>query len=85
MLGAVIAREAMGGGGEVAELRIAMWQLSVELLVRAPMGMRRRFEGEARWIVEGARALLDGEGGGEGGLDEGLEEVVQGLEMLGFG
>lgn len=83
-LGAATGMLAMGGGGQVAELRIALWQLSVELLVRAPMGMRRRYGGEARGIVEGARALLDREGGGEGGLDEGLEEVMQGLEMLGF-
>lgn len=82
-LGAATESSSMGGR-QGRELRIAVWQLSVELLVRAPAGMRRRYGGEARRIVEAARGLLDREDGGERDVDEGLEEVMQGLEMLGF-
>lgn len=67
-------------GGQFVELRIAVWQLSVELLGRAPMGVRRRYGGDARRIVDAARALVDG----EVDLDLGLDEVLQGLEALGF-
>ena len=75
---------AYGEGQDMKELRVAVWQLDVELLVRAPMGMRRRYGGEARRILEAARRLLAEEGGREGDLRVGLEEVVQGLEALGF-
>lgn len=82
-LGAATACSA-APGGQVQELTIAVWQLGVELLVRAPMGLRRRYGGEARRIVEAARGLLGREERGEADVDEGLEEVVQGLEVLGF-
>lgn len=80
------------------DLRIAIAQLAVELLVRAPKGARRRNLASARELLESMRALGRSSGQGKGnagrkpreGLQmgsearEGLEEVLLGLEEFGI-
>ena len=77
------ATSALAHNEEMKELRTAVWQLSVEILVRAPTGMRRRYGGEARKIWKLARSSAE-EARGEGDVDQGVDEVLQGLEGLGF-
>ena len=64
------------------DFRIALAQLSVELLSRAPRGIRRRYVGAANHILAFSRAALKTAVGGD--TWEGLEEVVHGLEGLGI-
>lgn len=64
------------------DFRIALAQLSVELLSRAPKGVRRRYLGAAKHILAFSRGAL--KTAVEGNTREGLEEVVYGLEELGI-
>ena len=67
------------------ELGIAICQLAVELLVRAPRSIRNRKRNAATEMRTYADALLANMDGGEsGGVRDGLEEVVQGLDGLKF-
>ena len=67
------------------ELGIAICQLAVELLVRAPRGIRNRKRNAVTEMRKYADALLANMDGGEsGGVRDGLEEVVQGLDGLKF-
>lgn len=63
------------------ELPIAISQLAVELLVRAPPGLRKKYHLPAQRLLTAARAQLGkGDLGGED--RDGLEEVVEGLVSL---
>lgn len=64
------------------DLRIALAQLAVELLTRAPRNVRRRWMGAAAPVLAMARALV-GRGDVQPGVREGAREVVQGMEALG--
>lgn len=64
------------------ELGIAICQLAVELLVRAPRGIRNRRRDTVADLRRCVAGLLTTEGSGE--IRDGLEEVIQGLESLGF-
>lgn len=66
----------------VLDLRIAIAQLAVEVLTKAPKGVRRRHLGPAREVLRFSREAL--EAGVGGGAKEGLEEVILGLEELGI-
>lgn len=67
------------------ELGIAICQLAVELLVRAPRGVRNRKRNAVTEMRKYADALLAKMDGAEsGGVRDGLEEVVQGLDGLKF-
>ena len=67
------------------ELGIAICQLAVELLVRAPRGVRNRKGNAVTEMRKYADALLVKMDGSEsGGVRDGLEEVVQGLDGLKF-
>ena len=66
------------------ELGIAVCQLAVELLVRAPRGIRNRRRDAVVEMRKHAEALLAKANGVSGGVRDGLEEVVQGLDSLGF-
>ncbi|MCJ1364914.1 hypothetical protein MMC16_004031 [Acarospora aff. strigata] len=61
------------------ELRIGAWQLAVELLDRAPVVVRRKYEKEARRMMEMANGLLKLERNEDGENAEGLREVVDGV------
>ncbi len=65
------------------ELKIALGQLAIELLTRAPRNVRRRWMGAATDMLATARLVWQGEDV-EGGLRDGAEEVVTGLESLGI-
>lgn len=65
------------------ELGVAICQLAVELMVRAPRGVRNRRLDAVVELRRYAAALLT-EGGVSGGVRDGLEEVVQGLNSLSF-
>ena len=67
------------------DLGIAVCQLAVELLIRAPRGVRNRKRNAVTEMRKYADALLAKIDGGEsGGVRDGLEEVVQGLDGLKF-
>ena len=71
------------------ELGVAISQLAVELMVRAPRNTRNRKRdavAELRKYAEALLAKMDGVSGGGGGgeVRDGLEEVVQGLDGLKF-
>lgn len=67
------------------ELGIAICQLAVELLVRAPRGVRNRKRNAVTGMRKYANALLAKVDGAESaGVRDGLEEVVQGLDGLRF-
>ena len=63
------------------ELPIAVSQLAVELMIRAPRGIRKKHRSSALELLAGAKKLL-----GRQDVDredrDGLEEVVQGLQSL---
>lgn len=63
------------------DLRIAVAQLAVELLVRAPRGLRKRYVTAINSLLEWSRDML-GKEWVESEDKEGLEEVLQGLEDL---
>lgn len=67
----------------VLDLRIAVAQLAVELLVKAPRGVRRRYMPAAEEMLDFSRRVLKSGVGGD--AREGLEEVVLGLEGLDVG
>lgn len=66
------------------ELGIAVCQLAVELMVRAPRGIRNRRRDAVVELRRYAAVLLTDEDGVSGGVRDGLEEVVQGLDSLSF-
>ena len=66
------------------ELGVAICQLAVELMVRAPRGIRKRRRDAVVEVQKYAEALLAKVDGVSGGAREGLEEVVQGLDSLSF-
>ena len=66
------------------ELGIAICQLAVELMVRAPRGIRKRSRDTAMELRHNAGALLAKVDRVKGGDKDGLEEVVQGLDDLTF-
>ena len=65
------------------ELPIALSQLAVELLIRAPVGLRREFRVQAQGLLRTATILI-GEDSVKGEDRDGLEEVVEGLKSVGF-
>ncbi|CAD6568995.1 MAG: hypothetical protein ASARMPRED_002264 [Alectoria sarmentosa] len=66
------------------ELGVAICQLAVELMVRAPRGIRNRRKDAVVELRRYAAVLLADEDGVSGGVRDGLEEVVQGLDSLSF-
>ncbi|CAD6565633.1 MAG: hypothetical protein ASARMPREDX12_006701 [Alectoria sarmentosa] len=66
------------------ELGVAICQLAVELMVRAPRGIRNRRKDAVVELRRYAAVLLTDEDGVSGGVRDGLEEVVQGLDSLSF-
>ncbi|KAI9782367.1 MAG: hypothetical protein M1839_005240 [Geoglossum umbratile] len=74
---------ALPSGDSREELQLSLFQLAVELLTRAPRGLRKRFVREVGVIGERARGMLV-EAGGEG-LRDGALEVLEGLEGLSVG
>ena len=66
------------------ELGVAICQLAVELLVRAPRGIRNRRRDAVVELRRYAAGLLTNEGVVSGDIRDGLEEVVQGLDGLNF-
>lgn len=66
------------------DLGVAMCQLAVELMVRAPRGIRNRRRDAVAELRRYAVVLLTEEGGVSRGVRDGLEEVVQGLDSLSF-
>ncbi|KAI9880191.1 MAG: hypothetical protein M1830_004777 [Pleopsidium flavum] len=65
---------------EELDLRIGSWQLSVELLTRAPTPMRGKYVKEAQKIIDLARDRLDRRD--DERLREGLSEVIDGIVEL---
>ena len=63
---------------------VATCQLAVELLVRAPRGIRNRRRDAVVELRRYAAELLTKEGIVNGEVRDGLEEVIQGLDSLGF-
>ncbi|KAH0544933.1 hypothetical protein FGG08_001013 [Glutinoglossum americanum] len=72
--------ESDAGSSSEEELQLSLFQFATEILSRAPVGLRRRFAGEARVIAVRARGMI-----GEEGLKDGAVEVLEGLEGLGIG
>ena len=66
------------------ELGVAICQLAVELMVRAPRGIRNRRRDAVVELRRFAAGLLTNEGVVSGDVRDGLEEVVQGLDSLSF-
>ena len=66
------------------ELGVAISQLAVELMVRAPRGIRNRRRDTVVELLKSAEALLAKRDGVSGGVRDGLEEVVQGLGGVSF-
>lgn len=66
------------------ELGVAISQLAVELMVRAPRGVRIRRRDAVLELRKYAEALLTKEDDVKGGVRDGLEEVVEGLDSLSF-
>ena len=66
------------------ELGVAISQLAVELLVKAPRNVRNRRKDAVVELRRSAEALLAKRDGVSGGVRDGLEEVVQGLDGLNF-
>ena len=66
------------------ELSVAISQLAVELMVRAPRSIRNRRRDAVVDLQKHADALLAKRDGLSGGVRDGLEEVVQGLDGLSF-
>ena len=66
------------------ELGVAISQLAVELMVRAPRNIRNRKREAVVELREHAEALLAKRDGVSGGVRDGMEEVVQGLDSLNF-
>lgn len=65
------------------DLGVAICQLAVELMVRAPRGIRNRRRDTVVELRQYSAALLTEERV-SGGIRDGLEEVVQGLNSLSF-
>ena len=80
-----LARDSMAESAHEAtlELPIAISQLAVELLVRAPLGIRRENQASATILLKRTKSLLMNDKHADVGIREGLEEVVEGLETLG--
>ena len=66
------------------ELGVAICQLAVELMVRAPRGVRNRKRDAVVEMRKVAQVLLAKVDVLSGGVRDGLEEVVQGLDSLRF-
>ena len=65
-------------------LAVAISQLAVELLVRAPRGIRKIFGDEVAEFRKDVETLLGEKDGVSGEDREGLEEVLQGFDSLKF-
>lgn len=66
------------------ELGVAICQLSVELMIQAPRGIRNRLRDAGVELRRHVGILLTDEEGVSGGVRDGLEEVMQGLDSLSF-
>ena len=66
------------------ELGVGICQLAVELMVRAPRGIRNRKRDAIMQLRRAAAVGLTREGSISSGVRDGLEEVVQGLDSLSF-
>ena len=66
------------------ELGVAICQLAVELMIRAPRGVRNRRRDAVLELRRYAAGLLMEKEGVSGEVRDGLEEVVDGLESLSF-
>ena len=81
-----LARETVVHAPDTAdlELGVAICQLAVELMVRAPRGVKSRRRDVVAELREYVEALLTKVDGADSGIRDGLEEVVQGLHSLSF-
>lgn len=81
-----LARETVVHAPDTAdlELGVAICQLAVELMVRAPRGVKSRRRDVVAELREYVEALLTKVDGADSGIRDGLEEVVQGLDSLSF-
>ena len=66
------------------ELGVAICQLAVELMVRAPRGVRNRRRDAVMDLRRHAVEVLKKEGSVSGDLKDSLEEVVEGIDSLHF-
>lgn len=88
-----LARQSVAGAPKTTDsgldldldLGVAICQLAVELMVRAPRNIRNRKRDAVLDVRNHAKALLLAKlGGVSGDVRDGLEEVVQGLDSLNF-
>ena len=81
-----LARETVVHAPDTAdlELGVAVCQLAVELMVRAPRGVKSRRRDVVAELREYVEALLKKVDGADSGIRDGLDEVVQGLDSLSF-
>ena len=81
-----LARETVVHAPDAAdlELGVAICQLAVELMVRAPRGVKSRRRDVVAELREYVEALLKKVDGADSGIRDGLDEVVQGLDSLSF-
>lgn len=82
-----LARQSVTHAPETTDpdLSVAICQLAVELMVRAPRNIRNRRRGAVAEIRKHASALLLAQVGGvSGDVRDGLEEVVQGTDGISF-
>ncbi|KAK4694937.1 hypothetical protein P7C71_g2717, partial [Lecanoromycetidae sp. Uapishka_2] len=81
-----LADKALASTAEDGDLEfgIAVSQIAVELLVRAPRGIRNKNREVAQALLKRAEALSMKDHVDEG-IEDGLEEVVEGLESLDLG
>lgn len=81
-----LASKTLSSTAEEANLEfaIAVSQLAVELLVKAPHGVRKKNRERALELLKRAEALSMKDYD-DGGIEDGLEEVVEGLESLELG
>ena len=80
-----LAQTSLTGSTQVSapELPIAVSQLAIELLTRAPRGMQKRYRVPAQDLLRAAR-MLSGKSDVREEDRDGLEEVVEGLLGLGL-
>jgi len=81
-----LANSALASTSDEADLEfgIAVSQLAVELLVRAPRGLRNKNRQSALRLLRRAEALSMKDYA-NGDIEDGLDEVVEGLESLAMG
>ncbi|KAI9675425.1 MAG: hypothetical protein M1817_001329 [Caeruleum heppii] len=83
---ASVSFEEAEESSDVANLEVSMFQLAAELLIRAPVNVRRRYRDEAANIERRSRtlAVTYSGTGGNGDIVEGATEVISSMESLGF-